>query len=112
MEQTCRPESVVNIHIPFIAECSGWQHPRVSGHLICNGGVAPETHLAISRWNLNGLVERIGARAVHFKESPGQRILRTSAISGRTEARISPGAGPDWSSRVYNCIYQSFLVAN
>src|SRR5947209_10183301 len=112
MEQACRPESIVRIYIPFVTQGAGWQYPRVSGELGSNRGIAPETHFAISGRNLNGLIERVSPRAVDFEKCPGQRILRTPAISRRTETRISPGAGPYRERRIDHRVYQGFLVAH
>src|SRR5437660_1934188 len=112
MEQACRPESIVRIYIPFVTQGARWQYPRVSGELGSNRGIAPETHFAISGRNLNGLIERVSPRAVNFEKCPGQRILRTPAISRRTETRISPGAGPYRERRIDHRVYQGFLVAH
>src|SRR5215470_16971699 len=84
-----RPEPVVDVHIPLVAQ-------RLAGHgigltrlQICYRGISPERQLGI------GIRHLISVRtAVHQPELAGQRVFRLPAVTGRAEPRISPLAGP------------------
>ena len=102
------PEAVVEVLVPLGTEDARRQRVDLAGGERCDGGVAPEAHLAVARRHQHGVV----AVAVHREDGAVDRVLGTAAVRGRAEARVTPRAGPHVGQRIDLGVGVRLLVAD
>src|SRR5262249_53307514 len=89
-DQPARAESVAQVFIPFVTDGFRPYGGGLTGRLVCDCGVTPETKLPQRFRDLDLVL----LTAVHSKNRTDHRILRFSPVSGRTEPLIAPLLGP------------------
>ena len=88
--QTSRPEAVLSVFIPLVAERVFTQRRRFPWFQFGDIGVAPEAQRGVLRRHFD-----CRGADVDGEDRAGQFVLRTAAIGRGAEPRVAPGAGPD-----------------
>ena len=91
VHQPGRPEPVVGVDVPLVAEGADSLIERggLAGRQAGHPGIAPEPELAVLSRHGD-----VGGAGVDVEQLPGQRVLRLPAVRRRAEPRIHPGARP------------------